>query len=86
MLFGSISISVSIVAPVVVKPEMVSKNASVMEGIELEAIKGIEPIIEKLIQLNETVRKPSFVESSDGLFIKRLNIALIIERPAAVKI
>jgi hypothetical protein len=53
------SISFRIEAPVVVKPEMVSKNASVYEGIAPVIIKGIEPKNEKRIQPKLTIIYPS---------------------------
>lgn len=58
--------------PVVVKPDMVSKNASVMEGIAPENIKGNEPKSARLTQLRVTVRNPSRTVSSVGAIVKGL--------------
>jgi len=65
---------------------MVSKKASVKEGIEPDTIKGMAPIREKLTQLNETARKPSFADSSEGMGIKRFIIIPSMVSPADVKI
>ena len=45
-------------APVVVKPEIVSKKASVKEGINPLIIKGREPKKLIMIHVSETIRKP----------------------------
>ncbi|MCX8110293.1 MAG: hypothetical protein N3D15_03470 [Syntrophorhabdaceae bacterium] len=63
---------------------MVSKKASVTDGIDPEAIKGIEPINEKLTQLSETDKNPSFVDNSEGADIKRLRNKLINESPTEI--
>lgn len=73
-----------IVAPVVVKPDTVSKNASVIDGIAPDRIKGNDPIKEKLIQLKATERKPSFGESSSGVCSMRFKIKLIAARPIEI--
>ena len=57
---GSDSISVNIEAPVVVKPDDVSKNASINEGIAPLITKGSAPTTEINIHANPTVRNPSF--------------------------
>lgn len=46
-------------APVVVKPDMVSKKASVMDGMYPEIMKGKLPKMEKKIQPKVTIAKPS---------------------------
>jgi hypothetical protein len=51
--------SVRMDAPVVVKPDMVSKNASVSEGIEPSIINGREPNSEKRIHDPVTIMYPS---------------------------
>jgi len=56
MLFGKDSISFKIDAPVVVKPDMVSKKASVKEGIAPLIIKGIDPKKEKTTQTRLTIK------------------------------
>lgn len=53
------STSVITVAPVVVKPDIHSKKASVKEGNTPLNIKGNEANAERLIQLQTTIRKPS---------------------------
>jgi hypothetical protein len=55
------SISVKIEAPVVVNPDIVSKNASVYEGIAPENTKGRAPAREAVIQPKDTRRNPSLV-------------------------
>ena len=49
-----------ILAPVVVKPEMVSNKASVKDGISPLMVKGKAPNILSKIQLNAVVTQPSF--------------------------
>ena len=56
---GRTSTSLSMLAPVVVKPETVSKRASMGLGIVLLMTKGMLPIRLKVIQLKATVTKPS---------------------------
>ena len=56
----SASTSFKMVVPVVVKPEIVSKRASVKDGISLEITNGKQPKKLKKIQLKEVVRQPSF--------------------------
>ena len=56
-------------APVVVKPDMVSKNASVMEGIAPVKIKGNAPNIENIIQPALTIIYPSFLPSDLSEFL-----------------
>jgi hypothetical protein len=58
---GRGSIAVRIEAPVVVNPLIVSKNASVYEGMAPERTKGTAPTAEAAIQLAVTIRKPSRV-------------------------
>jgi hypothetical protein len=55
MLFGKDSTSVRMVAPVVVKPDMVSKKASVKEGIVPLIRKGKVPKSEITIQVDPTI-------------------------------
>lgn len=50
----------NIVAPVVVKPETVSKKASIKDGMLPENKNGKEPKNEKKIQPNVTINKASF--------------------------
>lgn len=57
---GSTSISVKMDAPVVVKPETDSKNASVKEGIDAEKMYGKLPKTEKSNQESETTNPASF--------------------------
>jgi hypothetical protein len=55
-------------APVVVKPEMVSKNASVNEGMLPLIQKGNKPIREKIIHVKVTITEPSrFPIEAEGL-------------------
>ena len=55
------------VAPVVVKPEMVSKKASVNEGILPLNQKGNNPMMVKMIQVKVTMTDPSrFPMLGDG--------------------
>ena len=51
--------SFKIEAPVVVKPETVSKSASKKLGISALITNGKQPINEAKIQLNATIKKPS---------------------------
>jgi hypothetical protein len=53
-------------APVVVKPDIVSKKASVKEGMAPEIIKGSAPKREHRTQVRLTARNPSRRESSVG--------------------
>ena len=57
------SISVRIVAPVVVKPDTVSNSASIYEGIAPEITNGNAPNKLSTIQLSATITKPSFASS-----------------------
>jgi len=59
--FGTASISIRIVAPVVVNPDMVSKNASVKSGITPLKIKGRVPKREITIQVVATMKNPSLI-------------------------
>ena len=63
------SMSVRMEAPVVVKPEQDSKNASAADGIAPESQKGSAPMTEQSSQLTDTTRKPSrtFIFSREGL-------------------
>ena len=56
----SSSTLVKILAPVVVNPLEVSKNASIKLGIEPEKTNGKAPKADKSIQDNETIINPSF--------------------------
>ena len=58
---GSTSTSFIMLAPVVVKPDTVSKRASMGLVIEPLMRKGRDPIILNMIQLRATVTNPSFV-------------------------
>ena len=49
--------------PVVVKPDTLSKNASITFGIEPDIIKGRAPIAERINQERDTITKPSFAKS-----------------------
>ena len=60
MLCDSPSTSLNILAPVVVNPDIVSKSASVNEGISLLIKKGRQPNILIRIQLSAVVTHPSF--------------------------
>ena len=55
---GRDSTSVSMLAPVVVKPDMVSKKASVKEGMAPEMRKGRQPNSEREIQAKVTMANP----------------------------
>ncbi len=66
-----LSMSVRVVAPVVVKPDMVSKNASVKEGMAPESIKGRLPHREKAIHPKATTAKPSLGRRSCRNFPNR---------------
>jgi hypothetical protein len=57
--FVNTSTFVKILAPVVVKPELASKKASIRDGIDLLKTKGKEPKKDIRIQLNATIAKPS---------------------------
>ena len=59
MHLSRLSISLSMLAPVVVKPEIVSKSASVNEGICLLITKGRQPKKLKTIQLSAVITQPS---------------------------
>ena len=54
--FGRASTSVSIVAPVVEKPEHISKKASITFGIDPCITNGIAAKIEDIIHANETMK------------------------------
>jgi hypothetical protein len=58
--FGRASISVKIDAPVVVKPDIDSKKASINPGMALEIIYGEAPINEKKTHEKETMKPASF--------------------------
>jgi hypothetical protein len=62
--WGSPSILVRIVAPVVVKPDIVSKNASVKLGISPESKNGRQPNREKKTHPNVTIANPSLALTS----------------------
>ena len=55
----SASTSLKMVAPVVVKPEIVSNSASTTNGISPLSIKGSAPVSASTIQHSATVTKPS---------------------------
>ena len=63
MPFDIASTSVKIEAPVVVKPDTVSNNASTNEGISLEIKNGKQPNILRTIQPIPTETKPSFAKN-----------------------
>jgi hypothetical protein len=54
--FGMASTSGRMVAPVVVKPEHISKKLSKYEGMDPSMIIGIAPIAGTIIQLAATIR------------------------------
>ena len=58
---GRDSTSFSIEAPVVVKPEVDSKNASINDGIDPLIRKGSDPRVVRIIQEMETARKASLL-------------------------
>jgi len=68
------SISVRIVAPVVVKPDMVSKKASVKEGIAPPRTKGRAPKTVRAHHPKTTTANPSRSLSSSGLRVIRARI------------
>ena len=53
-----------ILEPVVVKPDTVSKNASMKLGIDLEKKKGRQPKNESTIHDRDTMTNPSFAKTS----------------------
>tara|TARA_Y100000817_G_scaffold312830_1_gene307535 strand:- start:868 stop:1152 length:285 start_codon:yes stop_codon:yes gene_type:complete len=57
MLFGDVSKSRITVDPVVVIPDMLSKNASLIESSKLDKMKGILPKHAILIQANDENKK-----------------------------
>ncbi|MPN53690.1 hypothetical protein SDC9_201356 [bioreactor metagenome] len=61
MLLGKDSTLSKTVAPVVVKPDIVSKNASVTDGILPLRQKGNNPISVKHIQQKVTIKEPSLL-------------------------
>ena len=65
------SISVSMLAPVVVKPDTVSKKASTKDGMHPSMTNGRAPISDMMIHDSPTVTNPSFAKISgfDGFFI-----------------
>ena len=67
---GSPSIAVRMVAPVVVKPEMVSKKQSINGPNRPENQKGSAPNTPNSTQIRPTVKKPSRAKKS-GLGLKR---------------
>ena len=70
MLLGRLSISVSMVAPVVVKPETVSNQQSVKLGIEPLIQNGSAPKKDIAIHARATITKPSLAYIPlSGLFI-----------------
>jgi len=64
---GSVSIEERIVAPVVVKPETLSKKASVKDGIVPEIIKGTAPKRLAKVHAHATTANPLLVESLSRL-------------------
>ena len=69
---GRLSISVRMDAPVVVKPDIVSKKASVKLGIAPEKYNGRHPTAADKIQLEVTSKNPSRVVSKySGLRVRR---------------
>ena len=85
---GRDSISASIVAPVVVNPDTVSKNESTKDGIAPLITKGSAPTTDITIHDNPTVRNPSFSYISLSLTLTlrnikaRGNIKIIVTRNA----
>jgi hypothetical protein len=78
--WGSSSILVRIVAPVVVKPDIVSKKALVKLGISPDIKKGRHPNREKKVHPNVTIANPSLALTSCVNFVNlkarnpRLNV------------
>ena len=68
------STSLRILAPVVVKPDTVSKNASVKCGISPEITKGSAPNTDSKIQDTPTINRPSFAKI-EGSFGRRREIS-----------
>ena len=66
--FGRSSTARRMLAPVVVKPDIVSNTASRYDGIAPEAVKGTAPMSEMRIQLSATITKPSRACSSRRRF------------------
>ena len=71
MRLSRLSISLSMLAPVVVKPDIVSKSASVNEGICLLITKGRQPKKLNTIQLSAVMTQPSLN------MIERLNVTAL---------
>ena len=74
------STSLSIVAPVVVNPETVSKSASAKSGISPDMTNGTAPITDIIIHATATLTKPSIekIELSLGFFIVKANEIIMI--------
>ena len=66
----SASTSVRMLAPVVVKPDTVSKNASTNRGICPLMVKGRAPNRESRIQLAPTIQKPSLAYMASFLGLR----------------
>jgi len=82
-----LSMSVRIEAPVVVKPDITSKYASVNEGKAPERVRGRDPINAAKIQLNVTKTKPSLVDINSVLsFLKRYKKINASEQDTAITI
>ena len=64
MLFDTASIFVSMVDPVVVKPEAISKKASANLGISPVIMKGTAPIADSTIHALPTMKNPSLMRMS----------------------
>lgn len=76
---GSFSTSERIVAPVVVKPETLSKKASVKEGIAPEMMKGKVPKKLAAIQAAATIKKDSFGVKENFFPLEKAKIIPVIK-------
>ncbi|OQC36361.1 MAG: hypothetical protein BWX66_01401 [Deltaproteobacteria bacterium ADurb.Bin058] len=69
---GKASTELKMLAPVVVKPEALSKNASKNEGTYPEIISGNAPRMHAKIQEPATTTKPAFMEKTGLLFCLKM--------------
>ena len=83
---GIASISVSIEAPVVLKPEHDSNTASANPGIAPEIINGAAPTREQTSHVRDTTKNPSLDLnfSGEGLMIIRISTPARIQKPITV--
>ena len=82
------STSVSILAPVVVNPLAVSKNASTIDGISPFKTKGSEPKKDKRIQDKDTITNPSLAYKlfTFGIFFVNIYPMIPVSRATTKKL